>query len=426
MKNLLKQFLCSTKYPLFTLKKVAHKIHLWLGLAVGLIIIIISLTGCIYAFQEEIQNRTQPYRFVKKAGNLLPPSELKEIAQKHLPGKIAHRLKYGKSNEAAVVLFYNSQPRYFYLVYLNPYTGSVLKLKNMDTDFFRFILNGHFYLWLPPSVGQPVVAISTLIFFVMLITGIILWWPKNKAASKQRFRIKWDAKWRRRNYDLHNVFGFYACWILFFITITGLVWGFQWFSKSIYWLSSGGKELIEWLPVESDSTQVKTYLSPIDHIWKKTVQANPAAECIEIDFPENRKAVIGISTNEKAGTYWKQDNRFYDQYSLKEIPVEQVYGRFSNNLPVADKLRRMNYDIHVGGIFGITGKLIAFFASLVCASLPVTGFMIWWGRRNKTRVQTTAPVQQGALKIILLSEKAAGSPHAIKKRMRAKKRVLQK
>jgi len=43
----------------------------------------------------------------------------------------------------------------------------------------------------------------------------------------------------------------------------------------------------------------------------------------------------------------------------------------------------MNYDIHVGAIAGLTGKVIAFIASLVCASLPVTGFLIWWGKKYK-------------------------------------------
>jgi uncharacterized iron-regulated membrane protein len=45
----------------------------------------------------------------------------------------------------------------------------------------------------------------------------------------------------------------------------------------------------------------------------------------------------------------------------------------------------MNYDIHVGAIGGITGKVIAFLASLMAASMPVTGIMIWWGRRKKTK-----------------------------------------
>jgi len=52
---------------------------------------------------------------------------------------------------------------------------------------------------------------------------------------------------------------------------------------------------------------------------------------------------------------------------------------------VADKIVRMNYDIHVGAVLGLPGKFLAFFASLVAASMPVTGFCIWWGRRKKKK-----------------------------------------
>lgn len=375
------------------MKKVVNKIHLILGLIIGVIIVIVSLTGCIYAFQAEIQNLTQPYRFVEEEQRaFLPPSRLKEIVvkEKELEGKAPNSVHYGKKNKAAVISFYGSKPDYFYQVYLNPYTGSVLKVKNMDTDFFRFILNGHFYLWLPPVVGKPVVAISTLIFLFMIITGIILWWPKNKAAAKQRFSIKWDAKWRRKNYDLHNVLGFYSSWLLIFIAITGLVWGFQWFSKSLYWVTSGGKTLVEWSPTVSDTTKAnssQTYVSSVDFLWQKTLIANPGIESIDADFPDNKKSAIRISTNTDAKTYWKSDNRFYDQYTLKEIPVKHVYGRFNSQLSTADKIKRMNYDMHVGAILGLAGKFLAFFASLICASLPITGFMIWYGRRYKQKTR---------------------------------------
>ena len=45
--------------------------------------------------------------------------------------------------------------------------------------------------------------------------------------------------------------------------------------------------------------------------------------------------------------------------------------------------------MHVGAVLGIAGKLLAFFASLIAASLPVTGFLIWWGRQRKKAVSLT-------------------------------------
>lgn len=372
-----------------TFKKLTGFLHLWLGLSTGLIVFIISITGCIYAFKSEIEDFTQPYRFVKSENKpFLLPSVLGEIAQKALPDKHPHSVEYEGKEDAAQVSFYNETPHYYYVVFLNPYSGEILKVKDMESDFFSFILDGHFYLWLPDEIGHFVVASATLIFVVMLVSGIILWWPKNKNAVKQRFWFRWkeNIKWKRKNYDLHNVLGFYASWIAIILAFTGLVWGFEWFSNSVYWVAAAGKERKPYQEAFSDTTtQFSLSAQPVDLVYQKLSAENPEAQTIEIHFPEERKSAIAASTNVEAGTYWQNDYRNFDQYTLKEIEVEHSWGRFKN-ASLADKVVRMNYDIHVGAILGLKGKILAFFASLICASLPITGFCIWWGRKKRGTV----------------------------------------
>ncbi|KAA5541719.1 PepSY-associated TM helix domain-containing protein [Adhaeribacter rhizoryzae] len=368
------------------LKYWVGQIHLWLGLASGLLVLFLGITGCILAFEREIQNFTQPYRFAEvRQQPLLPPSRLKNIADKALPNKHAHSVSY-EPGKAAQVVYFSLEPAYYYSVFLNPYTGQVLKVKDVDADFFRIIIMGHYYLWLPPHIGQPIVATGTLIFVVLLITGLVLWWPKNKAARKQRFSIKWNARWRRVNYDLHHVLGFYMTWVIIFIAFTGLVWGFQWFAKSAYWVASGGKNLVVFEESFSDTTQMQganLNQPAMDILWQRARAANPGfAGSLDVHVPENAKAAIEVALNPDTETYWQTDYRYYDQYTLKEIEVKHQYGAFAK-ASAADKLFRMNYDIHVGAIAGIPGKIIAFFASLLAASMPVTGFLIWWGRRKK-------------------------------------------
>jgi uncharacterized iron-regulated membrane protein len=370
-----------------SIKKIIGKVHLWLGLASGLIVLFLGVTGCILAFQIEIEHFSKPYQFVESQDKpFLPPSVLQPIAAKRVPGKQAHSITYGSAKNAAKVAFYHADPEYYYIVYINPYTGEVLKVKNMDRDFFRVVIMGHFYLWLPPAIGQPIVASATLVFVIMMITGLVLWWPRNKAARKQRFAVKWNARWRRVNYDLHNVFGFYMTWVTIFIAITGLVFGFQWFAKTVYFTTSGGKTLTAFSESFSDKAN-KTPANPVtavDRIWQVMTAAHSDASTIEVHFPENDSAAIGAGANPGAGTYWKTDYRYFDQYTLKELEVTHLYGRYKNT-SVADKIARMNYDIHVGAIGGIPTKILAFFGSLIAASLPVTGFMIWRGRRKQAR-----------------------------------------
>jgi uncharacterized iron-regulated membrane protein len=367
-----------------TSKKAIGKIHLWLGLTSGLVVFIVSITGCIYAFQSEIQDLTQSYRFVEIQNKpKLPPSTIKAIVEKAVPNKNIHSVTYERPGRAAIVTIYHYEPTYYYLVYVNPYTGEVLKAKNMDEDFFRFILDGHFYLWLPDKIGQPVVASATLIFVILMISGLILWWPKNKSATKQRFSIKWNAKWRRVNYDLHNVLGFYMTWVTIIIAVTGLVWGFQWFSKAYYFALSGGKTEKLYYEPESGKALTTANAEPaIDRIWKKMIIETPETATIEVHPPETPKSTIVTATTTDADVYWKHDYRYFDQYTLKEVSVTSTYGRLKD-LSAADKIMRMNYDIHVGALFGLSGKILACCASLIAASLPVTGVYIWWGRRKK-------------------------------------------
>jgi uncharacterized iron-regulated membrane protein len=54
---------------------------------------------------------------------------------------------------------------------------------------------------------------------------------------------------------------------------------------------------------------------------------------------------------------------------------------------LGQKIYRANFDIHVGTIGGMPTKVLASFASLVGASLPITGCVIWynrkWGKKRK-------------------------------------------
>ena len=376
-----------------TFKYWVGRIHLWLGLISGLFVCFLGITGCILAFEREIENVTQPYRNLEVQNKpLLPPTALKKIADRALPNKHAHSITY-QPGKSAQVVYYNFDPEYYYIVFVNQYTGEVIKVKNMNDDFFRIVIMGHYYLWLPPEIGQPVLTTATLMFVVLLFSGLILWWPKNKAASKQRFTIKWNAKWRRVNYDFHNVLGFYITWIIIFIALSGMVMGFQWFAKSVYFVSSGGKTLNQFEETYSDTTRnakLQLNASAADQLWKSYLDADPKFNgSLDVHVPENEKASIEIAKNPDPETYWKADYSYFDQHTLKEIEVKHVFGKLKN-ATVADKIMRMNYDIHVGAIAGLPGKIIAFFASLIAASMPITGVLIWIGRNKKKKKSTPA------------------------------------
>lgn len=367
-----------------TFKKMVGKLHLWLGLASGIIVVILGITGCLLAFEIEIRNISEKYRFVEAQDKpFLPPSVLKAQAEKHLGGRVLNMVEYARKTDAALGFCYGEG--YYFQVLLNPYTGQVQKVKDMDSDFFRFVLKGHFNLWLPEKIGRPIVSSATLVFLVMMISGLILWWPKNKAAAGQRFRFKWKptTRWKRKNYDLHNVLGFYMTWVAIFLAITGLVFGFEWFSKSLYWVTSGGKAMVEHVDPHSDPLMAgKVQGNVADGIWSDLMKIKKEDEKAGIGFALTAQAPLEGFINHHIGTYYNSDTYHYDQYTGKELPTVGIYTSPYKDAFLADKIARMNYDIHVGAVLGLPGKLLAFFASLIAASLPITGFYVWWGRRR--------------------------------------------
>lgn len=93
-------------------KKIIGLLHLWLGLASGIVVFIISITGCLYAFQEEILNATESFRYVEpRASVQLSPSVLKEIATRQLPQKHLHAIMYSGNAKAAQAIFFTSTRR---------------------------------------------------------------------------------------------------------------------------------------------------------------------------------------------------------------------------------------------------------------------------------------------------------------------------
>jgi uncharacterized iron-regulated membrane protein len=364
------------------LKKLVKKIHLWLGLLTGIIVFIIGITGAIYCFAPEIQN-LQPYRIVKpEKKSFLPPSQIRKIAEARLPGKILQRIYYAGRSKSVMVLFLKKE-EYNYSVFINPYNGEVIKIRNNDHDFLTVVLQIHRTLKIP--YGHEIIRWSTVIFIFMLITGIILWWPKNKRYVKQGFKIMWQASPKRLNYDLHKVLGFYVSWIAIFTALTGLMFAFEQYANIVYQLTGAKHSIIKKTPPHSDaSSKTSPFMEPIDLVWQEVEQdLHKKYASTMFVLPATKDGSILLRANPEMNTLYKTDFRYFDQYNGKEIKGDYLWGNYKNAKTTSDKIRRMNYDIHTGALFGLPGRIALFFAALVVASLPLTGFYFWWGKKKK-------------------------------------------
>ncbi len=378
-----------------TFKKIILKIHLWLGLGSGLIIVILGITGCIYVFDEELRPIVyhDSYYANKTKNKQKPLSELLKIAQDSIGAdKPINALNIRNEKNATVTLYTNKTienkneiwywdtTAYNYHIFINPFTGKIQKIEDATTEFFEVVFSLHWSLLLTNDIGQPIVGIAVIIFIISLITGLILWWPKNKAAAKQRYWFRWKntTQWKRKNYDLHNILGFYVTILALLIALTGLVWSFEWVNNGIKWIANGGQTIENTQKEIKSDVSKKNNQNPLDKIYATLKNDFPNAESYNISIPEDSLQSQFVFVD-NGGSFDKILLQF-DQYTGKLLDKKTYADR--NN---GDKIRSLNYDIHAGGILGLPGKILAFFASFICASLPVTGFYIWWGRNNKKK-----------------------------------------
>ena len=381
-------------------KKWSAKLHLWLGLSVGVVVFIVSLTGSMYVFKDEIQNILRKDAIWVKPGTItqspVPIAVLKEkvsleVNEKFPISSVEIPLDKNKSYE---FLYYEKDKKgwnYFQevkinkLVYVNQYTGQVLGVYDEKYDLFPILKAIHWSLLLKTDWGKYAVGIPVVLFIIMLLTGIVLWWPKNKKARRARFSFDWKnvKTWKRKNYDLHSILGFYVSFIALLMGLTGIYFSYPWVKNVFNFTLSGSLEL----PKEKDIKSPDSLLAKNHSIYDITAREtkNLYQESSSFRIPLNGKNKKGKELKNIPVTVYQKEGRFSER-SL--IVFDKYSGKILSNKPHqsltnAEKYANANYDIHTGSYFGLFGKIIWFLAGLVCTSLPVTGFLIWWGKYKK-------------------------------------------
>lgn len=391
------------KKPSFT-KKWSAKLHLWFGLSIGLIVFIVSLTGTMYVFKDEIQNQTrkgviyiepETVRSTPLPIEVLKEKVSSEIKEKYPISSVKISLDKNKSYE---FLYYEKDKKawnYFdevkinQLVYVNPYSGEILGVYDEKYDLFPILKAIHWSLLLKTDWGKYVVGIPVLLFVIMLITGIILWWPKNRKAKRTRIWFDWKnvKTWKRKNYDLHNILGFYASFIALLLSLSGIYFSYPWVKNIFNMALSGAWELPKEKEVKSPDSLLKRNNAVFDlAAWEtKRLYSGSASFRIPLNG-KNKKGKdlenIPVTVYGKDGKFSVRNQLIFDKYSGKLL-INKPHQKLNN----AEKYANANYDIHVGSYFGLFGKIIWFIAGLVCTSLPVTGFLIWLGRKKKKGIR---------------------------------------
>lgn len=387
-------------FNLLIMKVFFRRIHLYLGLAAGLVILSCCLTGAILVFEKDLQMAFNKNRYFVEVGtNKLSIDQLAKNVQKNFPGAKINAVKIYEDVKRSAEINVSFHPKKnnkkegegelkksappqrqpAYTIFVNPYTGAVLgKYSYRETWFYTVFALHRWLLGSEGSIGKLITGVSTLVFLFILITGIILWWPKTKRILKQRLKIKWNAGWKRINHDMHLVFGFYSAIFLFIFAFTALAWSFEWFNNGIYKVTNS--------PLKASAPPKSNYVAGAKQIsfdkalaTAKTVYTG--AEYYNIATPKDSAEAINVTALKMKPAHEAATDAVYiDQYSGKVLSKMEFGDR-----SLGAKTRSFFKPIHTGSIWGMPSKVIAFIVCLLGVTFPITGVIMWINRTNKKK-----------------------------------------
>ncbi|CAM1359981.1 PepSY-associated TM helix domain-containing protein [Tenacibaculum xiamenense] len=367
-------------------KKISRSIHEWLGITSGLIVFIVSLSGTLFVFCDEVISISAgEAKYVQYDGTTNKKSFeelLNNFNEKYPERELFYFDDYKDSNRSFRIASHKKL-KDFTFTYANPYTGEFIKDSRSYWVFFYIAAKIHSQILLNKT-GQTIVGISTIIFFFELITGLILWFPKrwNKKSKQASFTIKKGTKWKRKVYDLHKVLGFYVLIPALLITVTGLIMSFKILNdvtQEVFGGTPNGHELAEkYYPKFEEGKQLVSLNTIVNNLYL----LNPTSNQVRIGFPfskETKPYYFGVAAEEIGLKTWKNGHAIlingYTGYPL-EMPEK---------IAKHEVIEQTIFDLHCGFWMGMTGKIITFLSGLICTSLPVTGFIFWFSRKRKRK-----------------------------------------
>lgn len=369
------------------MKKLLHKIHLWLSIPFGLIITVICFTGATLVFEQDITRALNKHLYqveIPQGKERLSPSEVINIVQDRHDEMEISSVSIPKAADATYQISFSNGGKK--VLFVNPYTGESIGLSK-SYPFFQTMRKLHRWFLDAPkskesiSAGRMIVGISTIAMTVILISGLVIWIPRTRKALKNRLTVACGKGNRRLIYDSHVALGFYATIFLLLMALTGPTWSFGWYREAAYSLLGAEPQTQNPKTGHGYGHNEKKENGKTERQQENTITYDIALKEIQSQYPEYN--YIKLSKNEatvalnKNGYRQKSDNIKFNPKTGKITEIR----KFEDN-SVRQNLRGLIYSLHVGTWGGSVTKVLYFLAALIGATLPLTGYYLWLKKKK--------------------------------------------
>jgi uncharacterized iron-regulated membrane protein len=203
------------------LRKACFQVHSWVGLTIGLYVVVICLTGSVLVFRTEVYAYFRPWATVVPTGARMDQQALAASAMRAYPGLSLVRVQIKRREPAAAadVWLDGRGPRLHRL--FNPYTGADLgDAEPRATRAFEWISDLHDNL-LTGLRGRSVNGIGGLAAMGLGLSGLVVWWPA-RGHWRRSVLVRRHQSWTRMARDFHGALGFWSAAMVLMWALTGV------------------------------------------------------------------------------------------------------------------------------------------------------------------------------------------------------------
>jgi len=368
------------------LRSLIFWIHLASGITVGLVILVMSATGALLAFRPQVT------RAIDHRVRVVQPSPGQSRASMHdlltrveefAPGARPTTVTVDADPSASVAVSLDQGGG---TIYVDPYSARVLGAGSTRLQaFFRTVENWHRWLAVTGdgrSTARAITDASNLAFLALAVTGVFLWWPR-KWLPQHLKAILWFKRTttgRSRDFNWHNVIGFWCAPILIVLTATGVIMSYTWATNLLY-IATGSPVPVARArdagpagapTLRSDRSGSEHQIPDgIDALWRRAEQQVPEWRTITMRWQTRKSTPVAFTIGEPS---WNAFAR--SQLSLNVVTGDIVSWEPYTNNSLGQKMRQWARFAHTGELGRWPGQTLAAVACTGGVVLVITGLAL--------------------------------------------------
>jgi len=377
--------------------------HLIVGTTAGLIILMMSLTGVVLTYESQI-NRWDQQEY--RSQEHLNPSETLTIDElllhitEHAPETTPSAITIRHNHlEPAVVNIGGGISMFF-----DRYSGQ--PLGNNDRPIRRFLRSMmYWHRWFALDgdnriYGRTITNTANLGFLFLVVSGLYLWWPKTWSIPLLR-QLTWfrpGLKGRARNFNWHNVLGFWLAFPLAIIVFSGSAIGYSWVGDSIYFAlgeTPPTRTTTSNQPaIEGGRTDEQALYAAYQPMFDQAVADAQMWNAITLRLPADTADRVVLLVDRGTGRQPSKQYELAFNRENGELAERTGYPIYSQ----ARKVRRWLRFAHTGEVYGLLGQTIAGIAASGAVVLVWTGLAMAWRRFKNAQSKESQPSPKDRLR----------------------------